>query len=398
MEPDPTKAKVPTKRRWPVVALVTTAAFALAAVAVACAEEGESTTEPTAEPHVIPGEDAASRDDASSDGDAPADAGVEAGPCSPAGICRTAIPVDERVSLASVWGSGPSDVWAVGTAGTILHYDGAKWEKADLDAQDAGSPFTLRGVWLDRPDDVWILDGMRLRHTTGWNGTTGTDWKLFTYAQTSAVPSSIAGKDGTIFMTRQRTTSGSGTGFARLGPWVDGGPSLTQSINPNLISLNAVAMGRGTEAWGVGPNRVFRATQVPPTTDGGAPTWRTDEFDSQTTRQLFGVWASESDVWIVGENGVVRHASTSGTPVLEVVATPFDADLRAVFGFDASDVWAVGEQSTILHWNGTSWTKVATPFDSLADRPLLLDVWGSSPNDVWFVGAGVMLHLERTAP
>src|SRR5262245_48451313 len=29
--------------------------------------------------------------------------------------------------LASIWGSGPSDVFAVGTNGTIVHYDGAAW-------------------------------------------------------------------------------------------------------------------------------------------------------------------------------------------------------------------------------------------------------------------------------
>ena len=390
-------------RRWPVTLLITTAAVTLAVVAVACASEGELEPPRPDEPQVIPGDDA-SGDGAPIDAEAPpVDAGVEAGSCSASGICAAVIPVDNRVTFSSIWGSSANDVWAVGTAGTILHYDGAKWEKADLEAQDASSPFTLRGVWLESPDDVWILDGMRLRHTTGWNGPTTTAWELFSYAQTSPVPSSIRGKDGTIFMTRQRTTTGSGTGFARLGPWVDGGPSVTQSVLPNLIPLNAVAVGRSTEVWGVGGTaavvgRVYRVLQVPPTIDGGAPTWRTDEFDSLSNRQLFGVWASESDVWLVGEHGTIRRASTADPPQFEIVDTPFHSDLYGVFGFGSDDVWAVGEEGTILHWDGHAWTKVPTPLDALADRPRLNGVWGSSPADVWFAGHGVMLHLERTAP
>jgi len=30
-------------------------------------------------------------------------------------------------TLLSVWGSGPRDAWAVGGAGTKLHWDGAVW-------------------------------------------------------------------------------------------------------------------------------------------------------------------------------------------------------------------------------------------------------------------------------
>ena len=390
-------------RRWPVTLLVTSAAVTLAVVAVACASEGELEAARPDEPQVIPGDDASGDDTSIDAAPPPEDAGVEAGACSSSGICAAAIPIDDRVSLASIWGSGANDVWAVGTAGTILHYDGANWEKADLEAQDASSPFTLRGVWLERPDDVWILDGMRLRHTTGWNGPTTTAWGLFTYAQTSPVPSSIRGKDGTIFMTRQRTTTGNGTGFARLGPWVDGGPSVTQSVSPNLIPLNAVAVGRSTEVWGVGGTaaavgRVYRVLQVPPTIEGGAPTWRTEEFDSLSNRQLFGVWASESDVWLVGEHGTIRHATTADAPQFEIIDSPFHFDLYGVFGFGSDDVWAVGEAGTILHWDGHTWTKIATPIDALPDRPRLNGVWGSSPADVWFAGHGVMLHLERTAP
>ena len=33
-----------------------------------------------------------------------------------------------RETLYGVWGSGPKDVFAVGSNGTILHYDGRAWK------------------------------------------------------------------------------------------------------------------------------------------------------------------------------------------------------------------------------------------------------------------------------
>jgi hypothetical protein len=34
--------------------------------------------------------------------------------------------------LNAIWGSSPEDIWAVGQRGTLVHWDGEKWEKVDL--------------------------------------------------------------------------------------------------------------------------------------------------------------------------------------------------------------------------------------------------------------------------
>lgn len=403
-----------TTRRWPLLILSVPASLSIGVVAVACASEGDASPEQPREPQVIQSPEAGGTDDASTDGGAaPVDGGVvPGGACSDSGICSVDVPLDAPVNLTSVWGSGPNDVWSVGTAGTILHYDGTKWERADLEAQDAGTDFTLQAVWLDRPDDVWIADGARIRHTNGWNGPTGTEWQIYSYATTAPPISGIRGKDGVTWMSRRRATGASAGGtVVRVGDWVDGGPSSTTLYGPTTTqyTFSAVAVGRADEAWAVGvspsstaiprpPTRVLRVVQVPPVTDGGAPTWRADEVSTFTTKQLYGVWASETEVWIVGEGGLIRRASTLDTPELEIVDAPTQRDLRGVFGFANDDIWAVGEQGTILHWDGESWTSVATPLDDMPDRPLLMSVWGSSPNDVWFSGSGVMLHLERKTP
>jgi len=54
-------------------------------------------------------------------------------------------------SLAGVWAAANDDVWAVGTEGTVLHYDGSRIEKLA-----SGTSKSLRAVWGTRSDDVWI--------------------------------------------------------------------------------------------------------------------------------------------------------------------------------------------------------------------------------------------------
>ena len=53
-------------------------------------------------------------------------------------------------SLYGLWGSGPNDVWTVGNAGTIRHWDGAAWS-----AVASGTSYSLWRVWGSAPNDVW---------------------------------------------------------------------------------------------------------------------------------------------------------------------------------------------------------------------------------------------------
>jgi hypothetical protein len=98
--------------------------------------------------------------------------------------------------LASVWGTGPADVWATGgTAdrGLILHFDGGKWQESPTHAKSflwwvygtrgddvyavgekgtilhfdgqnwrprtAPTTKTLYGLWAKQADDVWLVGG-----------------------------------------------------------------------------------------------------------------------------------------------------------------------------------------------------------------------------------------------
>lgn len=74
--------------------------------------------------------------------------------------------------LSGVWGSGPTDVWAVGEVGTLLHWDGASWRGSTGNLQ-VGLRRDLHDVWGSGPADVWAVgnDGTILHGD-------GTRWML----------------------------------------------------------------------------------------------------------------------------------------------------------------------------------------------------------------------------
>jgi hypothetical protein len=90
-------------------------------------------------------------------------------------------------------------------------------------------------------------------------------------------------------------------------------------------------------------------------------------------------------VWVVGLSGTILHYN--GATWSSVASGTMEL-LEAVGGTSASDVWAVGLFGTILHYNGTTWSSVSsgTTWD-------LGSIWGSSASDVWAVGGnGTILH------
>jgi hypothetical protein len=64
-------------------------------------------------------------------------------------------------SLRGVWGTSASDVWAVGGSGTILHYNGTSW----LSVTSGTRTQTLFGTWGTSSSNVWAV-GVNGRSST----------------------------------------------------------------------------------------------------------------------------------------------------------------------------------------------------------------------------------------
>jgi photosystem II stability/assembly factor-like uncharacterized protein len=70
--------------------------------------------------------------------------------------------------LRAVWAAAPNDAWAVGDAGTIIHWDGTAWTVSEAPAQAKNRIFY--SVTGTAGGEVWIAgEHVLLRHQKSEN-------------------------------------------------------------------------------------------------------------------------------------------------------------------------------------------------------------------------------------
>ncbi len=84
---------------------------------------------------------------------------------------RVFVPALETRTLRSVWASGPSDIWAVGDDGTIIHFDGDAWRPSTSGVSDR-----LFGIYGSGPGDIYAVGGSGRGVILRWNGSS---WQEF---------------------------------------------------------------------------------------------------------------------------------------------------------------------------------------------------------------------------
>jgi hypothetical protein len=291
-----------------------------------------------------------------------------------------------RLSLTDVWGTGGSDVFAVGQAdqtfeSIILHYDGTAWSP-QLDRRN----IVLSGIWGSSGSDVYAVgfdvnaqEPALIVHFDGnqWRNLAGppVDPSIPVFFQ------SVWGSSASdVFIVGAFDLDFGGHGSVLV--HCDG----TQCVfmgNPEEDFLNLV------DVWGSSPTDVYAVGNVnTPDTEGDIGTIL--HYDGQT-------WTT-----VLQRDGV-HFTSISGTGATDVVAVGWDGVifrydgtrwrstpsgthefLYGVWATSPSTVFAVGANGLILQSTGSGnpWTstKVRTDF--------LFGVWGSSGSDVFAVGQG----------
>jgi len=180
-------------------------------------------------------------------------------------------------------------------------------------------------------------------------------------------------------------------------PPLSGGPVSNELYGVAAVSANNV--------WAVGTSQDFGAGKTLIEHWNGS-SWSTVTAPSPGQfgwlRSVSAV--SANDVWAVGTHSVngsqltlILHWNGSTWSVVSSPNDgPFVQELFHVRAISANDVWAVGYhlavfgvsqvyQTTILHWNGSTWSVVASP-DVNQQNNYLFSVDGTSATDAWAVG------------
>ncbi len=368
--------------------------------------------------------------------DAAADVATEAsesdGPIE-ADFYQVAVPFEESSSVTSMWGSTATDIWAVGTYGAALHFDGNAWSSHPLPL-----PETVQSVWADATTGAWLVTAGGSLFRSSSSDAQRVAWRLV-----RQFPAGFGGHFG-IWGVDGRVFVGGGATFASFGqidprvieaptnldadagsggawtPVFDCGtrelacplPPLRNTLPPpNSKNFrpwqpSRILAGTGSASlwfiYGLGAVGAVRSPVASATgdagLDGAAPGDRTGkpplwtELDTASDIALYAVWAvSPSEAWMVGEGGRIRHFH-GDSRVADVVESPTVHTLYQMWGSGPSDIWAVGESATILHYDGMSWSLASVAW-AAGSPPDLYTVWGDERGTVWVGGQhGIMFQ------
>ena len=269
-------------------------------------------------------------------------------------------------NLNGLWGSSATDVYAVGSAGTILHSRGdGQWT-----AQTSGTTATLNAVWGSSSTDLYVAGETIVLRSSGdgqWRSETPPG------ASYQAVWGSGAGDvyiAGIIGLAR---STGDGTWTAQ--------PPVQQTRG--YFGLG----GRSAnDVWAVGGDGQTMVGQL----IGGAQhftgSWSWTALGS--TENMKGIAFTTRGTFIVGNGGEIWFDGGSG--FLRQTSADLN-DLNSVWAAGTGTLFAVGGSGSVVTSSGDgAWHLEATP----SALPLNA-VWGASETDVYAVGyAGEILHRQ----
>ncbi|MEO6772770.1 MAG: hypothetical protein ABI467_07070 [Kofleriaceae bacterium] len=263
--------------------------------------------------------------------------------------------IASTTALHGVGGSGAAEVVAVGDGGVISRYTGAGWAMPNSPATTLG----LRDLWAGGPDDVIAVgaEGAFHLHDTTW----AHELTSPTLAVTGRGPS-----DALVAATNtaQHWDGASWTALApgQIGSVADlwATPATYFAVSDYLSTFDGstwttstipIASSKGL--WVAPSGRVWVA---------GAGVQHLDGMTLSTdlaTGTFNGIWgAGETDVFAVGLGDIHHYDGTAWTAMTVPTTNP----LTGVWGRASDDVFAVGSTNTVLHYHAGLWQTFATPF------------------------------------
>jgi len=262
---------------------------------------------------------------------------------------------EQDLRLRGLWGSSTTDVYAVGfdfftPVGRMLHYDGSEWTEVPGFVSDA-EELSFASVWGTSSTDVWAVgaafdgefDRTLIYHFAG------------DFWQRHLAPGNFS-------------------------------PSLTDIWGSSPTDVYAVGHDEAHEP-GVGVVLHYDGTNWAPVL----------QHDGLVPKAVWG--SSASDLFLVGfqadqdQDGVFTVTSAvwhyDGTSWMPMATPAGDTVLNDVWGRSGSDVYVVGDNGLILHYDGAAWTASHQGTDAL------LAVFGWAPGDVYAVGVGGRVLLGK---
>ena len=226
-------------------------------------------------------------------------------------------------AVRGIWSAASDDVWAVGHAGSIWHYDGSAWASH-------GSPTTqplyaIAGSAVT--GEAWAVgnNGTVIRYDPGSG-----DWSTVSTGTTYTLLGCVVQDDGTVFVTGDAGT------LLRWDPTDEAW--YPEQMGWEFRVYDLVGLSDGSLAACDGEGHVYWRSP------GGG--WRTEWVSGNLG--LAGIWGSSpTALWVLEEGGRIKfYNGQSWTTVADVSL----ATLLAIDGNAHGDMVAGGEYERLLHY------------------------------------------------
>ncbi len=264
----------------------------------------------------------------------------------------------------TVWGSSSSDVFAVGTDGVIVHYDGVGWSN-----MNSGVNYDLYDIWGSSPYDVFAVGdkGTILHYDgTGWNKMdSGTNKILLDVSGSSPKDVFTISEGGTVLLydgTSWHTAEFDlGVDVSCSDAWGSSSSNIfiaNQYLGEiadifyyngiDWLPMNSGHPGIKGCVWGSSPTEVYAGAGNGTIVYFNGSQWITLLSDAETV--FWGVWASSpSDIFAVGVHKIMHYDGTEWA----IMYNDDSLSLQGVWG-SSSEVFAVGSGGTILYYSSPS--------------------------------------------
>ena len=315
--------------------------------------------------------------------------------CSPDSWCWSSFSPQGN-TLTAVWARTPADVWTVGYAGTILHWDGTAWTP-----HDSGTTEDLNAVWGSDANSVWAVGNKG--SLLYWNGErwlpqgSGTTQPLFSVWGLGSKNVWIVGFggfvrqwNGTVWTTQSSGTSDGLNSIWGTDPnnvWAVGGQTILKwngtSWSRQPTGISGTSKGNFSKVLGSSDTSVWALY------DGSTLFyWDGMNWSSRTgwgSSSLRDFWiASPNEIIFVGIEDIVKWDGNSWSKQ----TNPTKLALLGIWGSSSNDIWAVGENGVILRRDSTQWKLVSRDLG----KSNFWGVWGTAPSDLWVVGDSTMAY------
>ncbi|MBL8950426.1 MAG: hypothetical protein JNK82_06595 [Myxococcaceae bacterium] len=296
------------------------------------------------------------------------------------------------LSLRGMWGAARDDAWAVGAAGTVVHYDGVRWATVD-----AGTTADFTAVAGASASDVWAVgDFGASMHFDGRR------WEPRAPAGPVDLDQLVVSARGDVWAASSRSSElfhWQGDGWKRVDAPLR--PSRLLAPAPGTLWVfddSGACQTFDGRTWCAAPppfeGRVLSSVQlstrhiIAAGAGGGLA-----RFDGElwwrertgVTADVERLWAPQRDVaWAFGPGR--QWARWAGGEWQTVIAPEGVNGVRAVWGAGADEGWVIDKRGAFYRYDGAAWSMVGAAAPAFQRIQTIAEVDGA----VWAAGSGVM--------